>query len=61
MHWFTYVATVFDDWRSRNLVYVKADDRKSAAQALADAGYVDWFYTEQPTGYCHLTNDEVRA
>jgi hypothetical protein len=61
MYWSTYVATTFDDWRNKFLVYVKADDTESAWQALTAAGYCDWYYTEQPVSYSHLPNDEVRA
>tara|TARA_S200002703_G_scaffold57859_1_gene50375 strand:- start:463 stop:645 length:183 start_codon:yes stop_codon:yes gene_type:complete len=60
MNWYTFTASMFDDWRDKYLVYVEASSMKSAYNKLDQAGYADYKYTERPSAYSHLDNDELR-
>jgi hypothetical protein len=51
---------MFEDWRDKYLVYVEASSMKSAYNKLDQAGYADYKYTERPSAYSHLDNDELR-
>ena len=60
MNWYTFAASMTIDWTDKSLVYVKASSMNSAYAKLERAGYEDWKYTEQPSAYSHLPNDELR-
>lgn len=60
MNWYNFVATTTIDWTDKYLVYVKASSIKSAYNKLDQAGYEDYKYTERPSAYSHLCNDELR-
>jgi hypothetical protein len=60
MNWFTFTASMHIDWRDKHLVYVKADDIKSAYDKLDNAGFADYRFTDRPSVYSHLENHELR-